>query len=220
MQPAWPRSQFVDVGGSPAGDGSGAWRGRWSWTCWKITEVRKPAISRRLLSRSSRKACRWSRSWTATWRRKSSPPASTKTLSTSGQGARGVLEGVDDGAAERPYLHRDQGLDAAVEGGGIDVGVVAADDAPAGERPDPFQAGGGRDAEPAGQLAVGLPRICLEKPDDLRIKFVHVREFASDSDHSFGQTTVHDGRCAILEPSDTAQMKGIEACSCLTTNRS
>ncbi|GAA2294684.1 hypothetical protein GCM10010234_40390 [Streptomyces hawaiiensis] len=84
-----------------------------------------------------------------------------------------ALEGVDDDAAERAYLNRHQRLNAAVEGRGIDVGVIAADDAPAVERPNPFQAGGGGDAELPGELAIGLPCICLEKPDDLRIKFIH-----------------------------------------------
>jgi hypothetical protein len=87
---------------------------------------------------------------------------------TAGEG----LEGVDDGAAERAYLNRHERLNAAVEGSGIDVGVVAADDAPAVERPNPLQAGRRGDAELPGEFAVGLPRICLEKPDDLRIKFI------------------------------------------------
>nr|BFE78948.1 hypothetical protein GCM10020093_015490 [Planobispora longispora] len=72
-------------GGRAAPQGSGRRSITEFCTLWKITEVRNPEISRRWLSSSSRKPCRWSRSCTATWSRKSSPPASTKTLSTWGR---------------------------------------------------------------------------------------------------------------------------------------
>nr|BFE78949.1 hypothetical protein GCM10020093_015500 [Planobispora longispora] len=51
--------------------------------------------------------------------------------------------------------------------------MIAADHAPPGERADPLQAGRWGDAQGAGELAVRLPRIRLEKPDDFRIKFIH-----------------------------------------------
>ncbi|GAB2810779.1 hypothetical protein GCM10027200_08340 [Lentzea nigeriaca] len=64
--------------------------------------------------------------------------------------------------------------------------MVATDDAPAVERPNPLQAGRGGDAELAGEFAVGLPSICLEKPDNLRIKFVHGRQLYRIFTQSFG----------------------------------
>ena len=68
----------------PAQAGAGSRPGTGLLTCWKMTELRKPVTSRRLLSRSSRKPCSASRSGTPTCSRKSSPPASTNTCSTSG----------------------------------------------------------------------------------------------------------------------------------------
>ena len=69
------------------------------------------------------------------------------------------LERVDDGPAQRPHLHGNHRLHAAVERDRVDLGVVPPDHVPAGKRADPFQAGRRRDAEPPGELPVGQPSI-------------------------------------------------------------
>jgi hypothetical protein len=94
-------------------------------------------------------------------------------LSTSGSPEANWRERVDHAAAQRPDLQRHQGLDAAVEGRGVDLGVVAPDDAAAGQGSDTLQAGRRRDAERAGQFAVRLARVGLQKADDLRVEVIH-----------------------------------------------
>ncbi|GAB2592739.1 hypothetical protein GCM10027168_27150 [Streptomyces capparidis] len=51
--------------------------------------------------------------------------------------------------------------------------MVAGDHPSGTQRADAFETGRRGDAEGAGDVAVGLPRIALQKPDDRRIKFVH-----------------------------------------------
>jgi hypothetical protein len=53
--------------------------------------------------------------------------------------------------------------------------VVAADHAALPEEPRAFEAGRRRDADLAGDVLVGLPRVQLQLPDDRRIHFVHDR---------------------------------------------
>src|SRR5215813_8408778 len=67
-----------------------------------------------------------------------------------GQFSDGIFERFDDGSPERPDLDRDERLHAPVQRLQVDVGVVAADNAAAGEGTHSFQAGGWRDAEPPG----------------------------------------------------------------------
>jgi hypothetical protein len=90
-----------------------------------------------------------------------------------GQTGRIGLERLDDRSAEGADLEVDERLDVAVEGGRIDGGVVAGDDSAGAQGANAFQAGRRGDAERAGEVTVGLPRIALQMPDDRRIKFVH-----------------------------------------------
>lgn len=83
------------------------------------------------------------------------------------------LERLDDRPAEGADLEVDERLDMAVQGGRVDRGVIAGDDPAGAQRADAFEAGRRGDAEGAGEVAVGLPRIALQMPDDRRIKFVH-----------------------------------------------
>jgi hypothetical protein len=83
------------------------------------------------------------------------------------------LERLDDRPAEGADLEVDKRLDVTVQGGRVDSGVVAGDDPAGAQCADTFQAGRRSDAEGAGEVAVGLPRIALQMPDDRRIKFVH-----------------------------------------------
>jgi hypothetical protein len=76
-----------------------------------------------------------------------------------GQLSDGVLERLDDGSPQRPDLDRDERLYAPVQRFQVDLGVVAADHAAAGEAAHPFQAGGWRDVQSPGQFTVGQPGI-------------------------------------------------------------
>jgi hypothetical protein len=76
-----------------------------------------------------------------------------------GQLAYGVLERLDDRSPQRSDLDRDERLYAPVQRFQVDLGVVAADHAAAGEAAHPFQAGGWRDVQSPGQFAVGQPGI-------------------------------------------------------------
>ncbi len=51
---------------------------------------------------------------------------------------------------------------------------------------DPFQAGGGGDADPAGELPVGLPCVELQLGDDRRTWVVQIHELESIADQTFG----------------------------------
>lgn len=65
-----------------------------------------------------------------------------------GQLSDGLLEGFDDRPPQRPDLDRDQCLHAPVQCLQVDLCVVAADHAAAGESAHSLQAGRRRDAEP------------------------------------------------------------------------
>lgn len=71
------------------------------------------------------------------------------------------LKAIDHPSLQRADLHRDQRLHSAVERAEIDIGTEAADHSTLEQAPDPLQTGGRSYANPPGQFAVALPRICL-----------------------------------------------------------
>ena len=73
-------------------------------------------------------------------------------------------------------LDEDGDLQAAAEGGGVDVGVVAADHAGLLERADAAQAGGGGEVDPLGQLDVREAPVPAQLVDDCAIYLVHGTE--------------------------------------------
>jgi hypothetical protein len=96
----------------------------------------------------------------------------TNVLSTSGSPEANAVN-ASMTSRLRGLIYRHHRLRRTVEGGGVDLGVVAADHAAPCQGPDPLQARRRRDAQRAGQLPVGLPRVGLQEADDLRVEVVH-----------------------------------------------
>jgi hypothetical protein len=73
----------------------------------------------------------------------------------------------------RPDPDRDQRLNAAAERGEVHRGVEAGDHATGTQRAGTFQGGRRGDPESLGELAVRLPAIALQPPQDRLIHRVH-----------------------------------------------
>jgi hypothetical protein len=94
-----------------------------------------------------------------------------------GQSADVGLQVLDHLAAHRPHLQMQKRLYVPVERTQADLRVIAGDHPAVAQQPHAFEARRRRDADRAGQVAVGLPSVRLQFAHDRRINFVHAPPF-------------------------------------------